>query len=146
MILITKSTKIPSDSACDGWDLQKTSRAAKRKQSRPERVRRRMQCQFLDIISDFLYCNLGQRIKSYQGSCVRSDILQDASVSVSCREMNAFPLETSFFNHNHRQKVRVQQHPQDRWVACSLSLSLRGSIVQAVGASVAATILLLCVS
>lgn len=136
--------KKPSDSACDGWDLLKPSRAAKRKRSRPERVRRRMQCQFLDIISDFLYCNLGQRIKSYQGSCVRSD--NSASVSVSCREMNAFPLETSFFNHNHKQKVRVQQHPQDRWVACSLSLSLRGSIVQAVGASVAATILSLCVS
>ena len=56
------------------------------------------------------------------------------------------PLETSFFNHNHQQKVRVQQDPQDRWVACSLALSLRGSIVQAVGASVAATVLLLCVS
>lgn len=67
--------KNPSDSAsaCDGWDLLKPSRAAKRKRSRPERVRRRMQCQFLDLISDLLYCNLGQRIISYQGSCVRSD-------------------------------------------------------------------------
>ena len=75
MILITKSTKIllilhlhVMDGIC--WNLHC---AAKRKRSRPERVRRRMQCQFLDLISDFLYCNLGQRIISYQGSCVRSD-------------------------------------------------------------------------